>query len=195
MYFKNNRFMINFKLTQEEKDLSRKLFGGKLMKLIIANGAFKDNESVFENVIYFPETKLSFLEMYSFVENLSNDTDILEPVIIITNSIQFITSFPKSLCRLAKRSESELILEPLINETFCSNYCDIIRCFGDSQSTYSTISYKYVKNLIERVEKEDWKSDENEKSEIMEDIELIADQIIYFSLYKKLGIEKRRVEI
>jgi hypothetical protein len=52
-----------------------------------------------------------------------------------------------------------------------------------------------VKNLIERVEKEDWKSDENEKSEIMEDIELIADQIIYFSLYKKLGIEKRRIEI
>lgn len=192
--------MINFKLTQEEKDLSRKLFGGKIMKLIIANGAFKDDPCI-ENVIYFPETKLSFLEMYSFVEDLSlaRDPEILEPVIIISNSTQIISSFPKSLCRLAKRSDSELILEPLINEIFGGNHNEILLDIVKNKLK-SANSANFIRKLISRIGEKDgevmkWQSDENEKSEIMEDIELIADQIIYFSLYQKLGIEKRRVEI
>jgi hypothetical protein len=185
----------NFKLSEEDIKLSKRLFNDKIMRIIIPNG----NNDVYYGGNYdfsetFPENKLSFVESLSYVEKVSNFDEYKKTIVIVTNCVQIITSVPKCLCRVLKTKKGKIVLEKLKNETFAQNMVEFIMDMSNNKSM-ATFPALFFTELTKKIRSEKWKTDDVEKNEIINDIELCGESFAYFSLYNLMGIEKRRIDL
>jgi hypothetical protein len=181
---------LNFPLTQSDTDLSKRLFNGHLVRVIFANGArivfpidARHPTLSSNGREVFPENHLSVEGVYKFVSGLTQDS------VIVTNNPAIATSVPKGLCRIFKDG---VLTEPK-NETFGQMQIDFLLDIDNRMAMPETAA-NFVRALIARIDTMKWKTDEAEKQSIIQDLELVADEVIYFHLYGKMGITKRRKE-
>lgn len=184
---------VEFKLTNQEIELSKRLFNGKIIRVIIHNGCNEQtfNESKSDSFKFMPEQRLSFKDTLSYIKNVSQLKDHVGTILIITNSLSIITSVPKVLCRVLEKKGESIVLKKMKNETFGQNTIDVAMDLSDNKSIPST-AVDFFETLIDKIEKGKWKTSETIKKSIINDIELCGDSLIYFQLYKLIGMEKRR---
>lgn len=184
---------FEFELSESDIQLSKKLYNNVIIRVIIPNGYGVDlkYDKVGKNIsILFPEKNLSFEECISYIENLvyKNSLMGINNITIFTHSVSIITSFPRCLVRIVDRSNKELVLPK--EETFAQNQMHFI--IDESKASIPTIPTKFINSLIKRINSKKHEKDEKEREEIISDIELVGEELIYLKLNEMMGINKRR---
>lgn len=182
---------LTFDLTTEVYELSKRLFN-KTVRLIVNNGFIfnSDNSEVYKDtiIVTFPENLLSNDEIHEYVATLCKENPA-ESIVIITNNIVLASSLPSELVRIAR--SNKLLDKPkteffggnmfTISEEICTNF----------KGRYPINVATFMESIIDRTNKKIWEKNASVKQKIMDDIELIGDEVMYFYFYKQLGIEKR----
>ena len=187
-------FTKHFPLTDASIALSKMLFDGIILRIIVGNGIVKDGSMMehqdFLHVEVFPEIHLSLQQHQSFVEELCRaKAGKATEIIIITNNTSILTSAPKELVRIAT---ADGLIEP-VNQTFAQNQLDFL-C-DHVQGIVPSVPAKFFKAVVEDINKKEWETDDAKKEDITKRIEMCGDSLIYFKLYKMMGIEKRLKDI
>jgi hypothetical protein len=146
-----------FKLSEKEENLSKKLTG-KICRIIIPNGHYKQGDVFPENTIVFPENYLPMKKVFSFINDVDGDC------VIITNAMGIITAVPDCCVRIIKNGE----LEKINATTFAGNIGELyIDVFGLGGMLIPKNAEKFIKGLIDNI-----------ASCNIEDINLIGELII-----------------
>jgi hypothetical protein len=192
-----------FPLTEAAVELSKMLFHGIILRIVVANGIVLNDFAIeqhdFLDLEVFPENHLSLQQHQRYVEDLcrlKSDMNAKHPetfktteVVIITNNTSIITSAPKELVRIAT---ADGLIEPK-NQTFSQNQLDFLCDY--IQGIVPSVPAEFFKAVLADINKKEWESDETKKEDIMKRIEMCGDSLIYFTLYRRMGIEKRLKDI
>jgi hypothetical protein len=197
----------NFDLTEQEIELSKSTYGGKIIKCIIAPyHSYEDlKESVGDSACLFPERDLSWLETNSLIYNLVENDDIQETTIItssnyiIRDMIQCcvrvlgadgnISRFPVNTLRINLLELEEVLFADEDNYFEDEPREFIIPDMGNSYS--DKIITELIDCINEHIENEKPMSQSEFKS-IEDSIKLIGDSYLRSSL--ELHCEKITVE-
>jgi len=130
-----------FNLSETETNLSKKLTG-KICRVIIPNGHYKQGDVFPENAIVFPENYLPMNKVFSFINDMDGDC------VIITNAMGIISAVPDCCVRIIKKGE----LKKINTITFAGNIGELyIDVFGLGGMLIPKNAEKFIKGLINNI--------------------------------------------